>query len=1057
MSKISRGRSPAIAVLAAVVLIVIILFLTFRWEAHPARTEDTAEIAALPTAGLRLETTRTPEDVDAPRAAARIDTSFIVVDDAGKAIVGATASLTRLGELTSEFRDSWPWTEEVPWLRATEVLITDQEGRIRFEDREDGERTVWVTAVGYAPWSMRLASRQRIEVPSGQVVLAPAPNLMVRVVDARGDPVSGAHVVQRLSANEATRAALGPTKVENATALLRRTSSDSSGRAELADLGGRQVLDASHGEARSAPWYGAAPAEAELRLENCFTWSGRLVGPEFPTDPAGSRVLLSSVGGGRVMRVGVAPVRSNGTFGPIRSPRTSDEQLEFELEGERWIPNTVARKVAANEERAEVDIPALSGVHFPVRIVEHDGAAVVGARVDWAWSSGTTTQWATRYSRSDGMADFRAAPLGHVLLFVEAAGYMPFRTDLNITGDVQPYYRVELARGGKIAGRVLAQGHPLENFSIVYRGTESFANLGVTDFVDRRDGSFELDGLPLGELSIFAVAPNWPRSEDRRVDATVGATPIVEFDLKPGVVGRGSVHDAVTGEPIAGASAQVWTAEGHMRIREHGRPATSDSSGRFEVSALAVSEVSVIDVRAEGYAQSELMVAPSAAGTLDLGVVTLAKPRALVVRLIVPVDASPTSWTCSIGSGELNESKTFPASGELRFEALPIAGHTVTIAHGPEHTERRFVTVGPDFDASVVFDVASGSHFTVDVGDGAGAAAPPGSWLRVTSYADGYRAVRQSLRSISPGGAVEVVGIHEPRVLLECIDSAGSSLASMARATRDIDGTRVRLRLQSNPVSLRLVDRDDNPLPDVVVGIGSSDSGWAGSATTDSRGSVELSCTNRKIDVVVEWPPNGGGVIRNVAMGDEPATIIADLRAVVGVRLLDGVEPVVGASIWIEDGMGLGAVFPSLVTDEKGEARGTRYLEQTFRGSVRTPGIWPVEIEIPARIPERLQEFQVRRRGSVVLHAKRDGLALRDARISVSSLEFAEPLSKWIASGAVVVSSADLTTNERGDLRIDGLPRGPYRWSTFIEGGAEIGGRFDVLPAKRVDVDLVVP
>jgi hypothetical protein len=130
---------------------------------------------------------------------------------------------------------------------------------------------------------------------------------------------------------------------------------------------------------------------------------------------------------------------------------------------------------------------------------------------------------------------------------------------------------------------------------------------------------------------------------------------------------------------------------------------------------------------------------------------------------------------------------------------------------------------------------------------------------------------------------------------------------------------------------------------------------------------------------------------------------------------------------------------------------------QPFRGEVRQSGLWPTVFAMEAHDPPIEQEVQVRRRGSVVLHAKRGGLALASVALAIESEEFATPVTTWIASGAITSSDSACVTDAQGSLRLDGLPRGPYRWSITLDDGAQVGGRFDVEPQRRVDVDLSVP
>lgn len=134
-----------------------------------------------------------------------------------------------------------------------------------------------------------------------------------------------------------------------------------------------------------------------------------------------------------------------------------------------------------------------------------------------------------------------------------------------------------------------------------------------------------------------------------------------------------------------------------------------------------------------------------------------------------------------------------------------------------------------------------------------------------------------------------------------------------------------------------------------------------------------------------------------------------------------------------------------------------RHLAQDFRGEVRQAGLWPTVFTVRAEMEPREHPVQVRRRGSVVLHVRRGGLPLAGLTLGVESVEFATSASTWIADGAITASHAGCVTDGQGRLRLDSLPRGPYRWSVTLDDGSQFGGNFEVEPQRRVDVDLSIP
>ncbi len=119
--------------------------------------------------------------------------------------------------------------------------------------------------------------------------------------------------------------------------------------------------------------------------------------------------------------------------------------------------------------------------------------------------------------------------------------------------------------------------------------------------------------------------------------------------------------------------------------------------------------------------------------------------------------------------------------------------------------------------------------------------------------------------------------------------------------------------------------------------------------------------------------------------------------------------------------------------------------------------LWPKQITLTAASPSLIHTIDVRRRGSVVLTARRAGLPVRDLAIDIRSEEFKTAAIEWIRQGLADSSSPTFTTGADGKLRIDGIPHGRYQWSTVGSDGSPVGGSFTVEPLTRVDVELAVP
>ena len=110
------------------------------------------------------------------------------------------------------------------------------------------------------------------------------------------------------------------------------------------------------------------------------------------------------------------------------------------------------------------------------------------------------------------------------------------------------------------------------------------------------DGSYRLDGLPLGENRLFVIPPAGSRHLAGRVDVktALGAAPVVrDIKLTSGVLVRGRVIDKRTGDPVRGTlNYYAIRSNPHLRDSDSLAPRsfdqefTTDANGRFEVPAL---------------------------------------------------------------------------------------------------------------------------------------------------------------------------------------------------------------------------------------------------------------------------------------------------------------------------------------------------------------------------------------------------------------------------------------------------------------------------------------
>ncbi len=983
----------------------------------------------------------------------------VVRDPEGAPLANATASWTVVG-VDVVLSADWPMPSADLWAARSTTALTDVDGGLHLDPpagSTGNPSVIWLTCPGFRARSFSLGPGETLDAIDADLSLA-AGDAMEAIVD-RGQPsgVPGAEVFQRPYLSSRERAGMSAKEVAAAYALQRRVKTDGRGVVVLGDLGMRQVLSASQDSLASNVWIGTAPGSVELTLQPTFTWRGKLTIDDPTIALSNPTILVVGLTGSTRTIIDSATLRPDGTAGPRSASVAPTDSYLFELEG-AGIPTTIQRVRPQPGELVNVEFVARRGVRYPVHVTEADASAITGAEVQWAWSEGEHWQYSKRFTDAEGMAVLDDAPIGASWLLINKPGFIGFRQELVLEGPFPGAFEVVLEKGATLRGNVLAEGRPLRNFTIAHRPVDQPENFQFADIYDSRDGSFAVEGLPVGERAVFAFSTDWPRCSEQTVTLSANADAQVEFELHAGREGTGFVRDATTGEPVAGASVQVWTSSGRFRTREWGAKSESDTIGRFEVSGLAPTDSSVLEFTAVGYARAYRTVTATSDASTDLGVVGLSKPHKIEVRLRVSPQDSARNWSVSSPDAPDPTPVPFSVDGVAVLDGLAPAVYPLNLSHNERDTRQMAVEVPVDGDATAVFDLTGGSDLEVDIVADGFDFTPTECALTVQSTSHAYEQGQRQVAEIPEDGRVRLQAVGGPNVHLFVYGPNGRIVGSYSPSADEFRSGRIVMKLGGESRSFRLVDSKGAPQPGVLTMIGTPQMTWINPRTTNSAGEVRVEgLSEDTFDLFLARPPFGGGILRNVRLGPEPFDIVFDSHAQVHFRLLDGDTPVQGVSVWIRDALGMDREFPTLVTDDSGYALGAGYLPQEFRCTTHESGIWPKAFTLQAVDEAPPKVVQVRRRGSVVLYAKRGGLPLAGVVLHVESEEFETSATMWIASGAITASDAQCVTDGQGRLRLDGLPRGPYRWTIELNDGVQVGGGFDVEPQRRVDVDVNVP
>lgn len=1064
----SRARNGLVVLLVLALAAGAYLALRTPFDADSVQVpRSTGETAAPGASSLDADETIAPalvlENAElSPQPSNRqtADLDHRVVDVAGVAIAGATLSFG--APLRHEAEMIWPWTEPTHLQANTSLSISDIEGRFTGTTSwpARNERSfVWITHPGHAARSFVIESGQTLASLPAPIVLEYSEVIRVTVVDDAGRPISGAEVHQRLEHRIEERKALDDRESEARLALWRTVVTDTEGHAVLAHIPGRQLVDARTAKLRSKPWRGTSPESVTLVVDPLAMCSGRVIRDNPDLDLSRVSVRAFARIGGWRQPLAAVPIASDGTISPFSVPIVDAERYEFELIGGDCVPTSLRRVTPTPGAVVDFELHARKGTKFPVRVLDDQDGPLSAVVVSWAWRSGEHWEWWFAGTDTDGLVHPSCIPAGTVWIEARRSGYLTYKSELEHAGDFWPAFEVRLERGGVLLGQVTADGEPVQNFRLaaVPVGDAESTRLREHDARDSKDGRYEFDGVPLGEVAVFAYSTDHPRSATQIVSIRADTPAIADFILPKGANVSGKVVNSETFEAIVGAAVRPWIVSEVSSLRPWGAGTVSDAQGQFEVEGASTVGRNMIHVTAPGFADGYFGLPPAGRSTVELGTVTLAPPISLelVVERGEADFANPLIGRYQGMASSFRE--PLPASGRLLFEGLRPERGILSVDDGrwTLAIELSLTSNGPGV---VPISLRRVRQLSVRVKPAPGNAIPVKSVLSATywSRTTNRRAVWTDF--VSESSPVDIGYLDGDRFVLDVQDSEGNFLGSRVVADPDRAGPVLEFQLGGADRSLRVVDRSGAPIPRATVWVSTSPRLISSSLNTDSSGIAELKAfaddvTDLRIfrlDLGMSW-------YRSFRLSKDTTEVLFDPDSTVRIRLRDGDRTMSGIEIGLMDGFGYDGPFFTANTNDEGEASSFLLDPGTYELRIDHPGLWPVRTPIQTAKGNEFTTVQVRRLGSAVLEVRRGGALATDGSIAITSDEFDDGPSAWLAAGRITSSSPELRTDSKGRLRLDGLPHGGYRWAIEASDGTPMSGRFDVLPSQRVDVNIVVP
>ena len=398
---------------------------------------------------------------------------------------------------------------------------------------------------------------------------------------------------------------------------------------------------------------------------------------------------LRGIGGGYVTVVASASGYANGRT-LVQAPESPGSTVETRLELRRGA--------------------AVTGV-----VVDSRGKPVAGARV-WERDVSQPFQLAEEDDKTitdaKGRFTLAAVAAGTYRFHASHPDHAPGSSESHTVDGSKPTsgVRIELAQGGRVAGRVVDKSNAPVAWATVRVGTPAGADAGLGVFATRQAvagerGEFELKGLPRQKLLALAISEE-ASSPSVAVDLAA-AEERTDVLLRLEVSGRieGVVVDAA-GQPVAEARVTAYRdyfaggASEDFFLRGQAAEAT-DGEGRFAFRGLVDGPYRLYAARSgttsNPFARRGTKVTT---GTTDVRLV-LEADGGIRGKVAFDDGSSPPLFTVEVGLSPALPVAT--KDGKFLLDTVPPGSHDLTVR-------------GPDFSQAVVRDVAVTGGQVRDIG-----------------------------------------------------------------------------------------------------------------------------------------------------------------------------------------------------------------------------------------------------------------------------------------------------------------------------------------------------
>ncbi|WP_281658304.1 carboxypeptidase regulatory-like domain-containing protein [Halobacillus sp. Cin3] len=321
---------------------------------------------------------------------------------------------------------------------------------------------------------------------------------------------------------------------------------------------------------------------------------------------------------------------------------------------------------------------ALSQVRGSIegQLIDSDGNPITGAGLQVRLLNELNVVIATTLAQPDGSFQFENILPGSYIVSANATGYQSGSVGVTVEADETSQATLSLAPfPATLTGQVLNQltGIGIDGSSVTV--TDPFTGKIIGDTFTDADGNFILNNLAAGSYNVTASASGFG-SVSTSVLLESGNTTAVVLSLSPnpGEV-AGSVSDRMTGEPLGGASVEIFDETGAFILST-----STNSNGNFSAFGLSPGNYTAM-ASLEGYS-SQLIGFTVVSGETSVASFSLDPDPSTIQGIVTDENGGPLAGAEIVvrqftSTGPIIATATTDTNGDYLITSLPQGSYVI--------------------------------------------------------------------------------------------------------------------------------------------------------------------------------------------------------------------------------------------------------------------------------------------------------------------------------------------------------------------------------------------